>query len=478
MRMQRELAEETVIFVSIVKWVLLAGMIGIVVGLSTAGFLKLLSWGIGTAKAHPYYYLVLPLGLFVSALLVKYLAKDAEGHGTEKVIEAVHKRFGEIKLKVVPVKVLATIITIATGGSAGKEGPSAQIGSGLSSWIANFLRFTKIDRKKLVICGISAGFSAVFGTPIAGAIFGVEVLFVGSILYEVLLPSFIAGIVAYHVAAMFGIEHLHSIIFSIPEFNQVFLLKVIIAGVFFGLVAFLIINLFKYIDKISHKVRIWTPLKAFLAGILLVILAHTVSTQYLGLGLDTIDSALSGAHIIWYAFLMKAIFTGITLSFGGSGGIITPLFFIGAAAGSLFGQMSGLDTGVFAAIGFVAILAGATNTPIAASIMALELFGTGIAPYAALACVIAFLMTGHRSVYPSQVLSTTKSAALTGSIGKEMENIESNVEFHDVGDMFKRWGEETKHTVRFKEIQEIVDQISLEKLLQKDKKPFWKRKKE
>ena len=123
--MHKHLAEETIIFASIVKWVFLAGLIGIVVGLSTAGFLRLLSWSIGTAKTHPYYFLLLPLGLFLSALLVKYLAKDAEGHGTEKVIEAVHKRFGEIKLRVVPVKVLATIITIATGGSAGKEGPSA-----------------------------------------------------------------------------------------------------------------------------------------------------------------------------------------------------------------------------------------------------------------------------------------------------------------------------------------------------------------
>src|SRR5208283_2868435 len=143
-----------------------------------------------------------------------------------------------------------------------------------------------------------------------------------------------------------------------------------------------------------------------------VVLAWIFSKQYLGLGLDTIQLTLSGGDIVWYAFILKIIFTMITLSLGGSGGIITPIFFIGATAGSLFATTLGLDRATFAAIGLVGLLAGATNTPIAASIMAMELFGPQIAPYAAVACVVSFLIAGHRSVYPSQVLAIRKSASV------------------------------------------------------------------
>ncbi|HUL36262.1 MAG TPA: chloride channel protein, partial [Thermodesulfobacteriota bacterium] len=167
---------------------------GAIVGLSTTVFLKTLNWSTEFCSHFTYYFFLVPIALFTSALMIKYLAPDAEGHGTEKVIEAIHKNSGKIKPIVVPIKLIATIITLALGGSAGKEGPCAQIGAGLSSIFADILRVDDHDRRKLVICGISAGFAAVFGTPIAGSIFGIEVLFVGSILYEVLLPSFIAGI--------------------------------------------------------------------------------------------------------------------------------------------------------------------------------------------------------------------------------------------------------------------------------------------
>ena len=174
--MKRRLKEETILFISVVKWVFLASVIGIIVGLSTTIFLKALNWSVAFTNQQPFYFLLLPIGLFLSAVLTKYLAPDAEGHGTEKVIEAVHKHSGKIKAAVVPVKIAATIITLASGGSAGKEGPCAQIGAGLSSVFADLFKFNESERRKLVICGISGGFAAVFGTPIAGAIFGVEVL--------------------------------------------------------------------------------------------------------------------------------------------------------------------------------------------------------------------------------------------------------------------------------------------------------------
>jgi H+/Cl- antiporter ClcA len=394
--------------------------VGVIVGFSTAVFLKLLEGSIAYTGGFKYYFLLLPVALFISALIVRYLAPDAEGHGTEKVIEAVHRHSGKIKPLVVPVKLVATIITIALGGSAGKEGPCAQIGAGLSSVFASFLRFDDQDRKKLVICGISAGFATVFGTPIAGAIFGVEVLVVGSLLYDVLLPSFVAGIVGYQVSSALGITYFHEPLSFVPMFSGLVFLKVCIGGLLFGACSFALIEVLHYSERVSKKIRIWRPYKGLIGGTILVILALIFSTSYLGLGLETIKSSLEGESIFAGAFLLKILFTSITLSFGGSGGIVTPIFFVGATAGNAFSYMLGADPAVFAAIGMVSLLAGAANAPISASIMAVELFGPSIGPYAAISCIISFLMTGHRSVYPSQMFATAKSSSIVVPKGKEM----------------------------------------------------------
>jgi H+/Cl- antiporter ClcA len=425
--MRRRLKEETILFISVIKWVFLASIIGAIVGLSTTLFLNALSLISSIGSTFPYYFLFLPLALFLSVVAVKYLAPEAEGHGTEKVIEAIHKRFGKINPAVVPVKVAATLLTLAAGGSVGKEGPCAQIGGGLSSLFADIFRFDNSDRKKLVICGISAGFAAVFGTPIAGAIFGVEVLFVGNILYSVLLPSFISGIISYQVSSALGITYFYHPINFAPVFTEAFFLKVVFAGIFFGLCSALMIEVLKLVEKMAKRVKVWKPLLGAIGGLILIGLTFIFSKDYLGLGLETIQNTLSGAKIVWYAFLLKMIFTSITLSFGGSGGIVTPIFFVGATAGVLFGQIFHLDTSTFASIGLVSLLAGAANTPIAASIMAVELFGPKIAPYATVACVVSFLMTGHRSVYPSQMLAMKKSASLTLGDSMEMEDVVVNI---------------------------------------------------
>ena len=263
-----------------------------------------------------------------------------------------------------------------------------------------------------------------FGTPIAGAIFGVEVLFVGGMLYDVLLPSFVAGIVAFQVSTSLGITYFHEPVQFVPQFSSLFFIKVCGAGIFFGLCSLLLIETLKLFERLSHRITIWPPLKGAIGGILLVALSLGFSTRYLGLGLDTIKEALEGGTQPGGAFLLKILFTAITLGFGGSGGIITPIFFVGATAGSVFGGVFGFNSAVFAAIGMVALLAGAANTPISASIMAIELFGPEIGPYAAVACVVSFLMTGHRSVYPSQVLNLTKSSALEVAHGREMRALQ------------------------------------------------------
>lgn len=420
---RRIIVEQGTLLLSLLKWTALAAIVGVLVGASTALFLTLLTRGIDFMNRHPYYFLLLPVALFLSSLLVQRLAPQAEGHGTEKVIWALHKQEGRIDPKVVPVKLLATIITIASGGSAGKEGPCAQIGAGLASVFANLMRLSPYDRKKLVICGIAGGFAGVFGTPVAGALFAVEVLFLGQLLYDVLYPSFVAGVVAYHVTTRLGIHYFHHTITFVPALDELVFLKVLLSGLFFGVIALMMILLLEAIEGLFKKWRIWKPWKAAAGGVLLVALVFAIGQSYLGLGLSGLEQAVQGRGLPTGAFFWKSLTTAITLGSGGSGGILTPVFFIGAAAGDLWGQLMSMDRGTFAAIGMMAVLAGATNTPIAASVMAIELFGPALASYAAVACVTCFLITGHRSVYPSQIIGVAKSESIQVDLESEIGEV-------------------------------------------------------
>jgi len=423
--MKKSITEESILLISIFKWFIVASLIGVVVGFSTTIFLTCLNWSSSRLGENPSFFLLLPLALALSSYITKYLAPEAEGHGTEKVIEAVHRSDGEIKAIVVPIKLVTTVITLACGGSAGKEGPCAQIGGGLASIIGNLFHFDKADRKKLVICGISAGFASVFGTPIAGAIFGIEVLFIGGIMYEVLLPTFIAGVMSYQVSSALGVSYFYHRIDFVPAFTELFFIKVLLAGILFGVCSLILIESLNLFQRLAEKITWWAPLKGLLGGTVLILLTLFLSADYLGLGLGTIEATLAGSRVIWYAFAAKIIFTCITLTFGGSGGIVTPVFFVGATFGSILAAILGVDPATFAAIGMVALLAGAANTPIAASILAVELFGSKIAPYAAVACVTSFLMTGHRSVYPSQIFAIMKSSSFRDQTGKEVTDAQA-----------------------------------------------------
>jgi H+/Cl- antiporter ClcA len=434
--MKKHSIEQVGVFISTTKWLILSSIIGIIIGASVTFFLKALQIS-ETSQSYlpfPHYYL-LPFGLMLTVWLVRTFAPDAKGHGTEKVIEAVHKKSGKIELAVIPVKLFATIVTIFSGGSAGKEGPGAQIGAGMASATSDFFHFNKNDRKTLVVCGIGAGFATVFGTPLAGAIFGLEVLVVGVIKYDVLLPSFIAGFSAFTTAQFLGIEYTYfNINFVQPiDLNLLLIGKVILAGIFFGLISDITITMLKRISRLLEKIPLHSYTKAFSAGLFLILLSFIVGDQYFGLGLTTINTLLQSnttvpQDIPWYSFLLKTIFTALTLGSGGSGGIVTPIFYIGATSGHWFGTFIDGNLPFFAALGFVSVLAGTTNAPIAATIMAMELFGLDVAHYAAISIVISFIITGHRSVFPSQLLAMKKSDFLKIDPGEDISQAQVKVE--------------------------------------------------
>lgn len=435
--MKKHLMEQSYVFASLTKWILLSSLMGVVIGALITLFLKILSMAENSRDVLPFpYYFTLPFALVITVYVIKKLAPKAEGHGTEKVIEAIHKSDGKVDIAVLPVKVLATVISIFSGASVGKEGPGAQLGAAASSYVATLFRFNAHDRKKLVICGISAGFASVFGTPIAGAIFGIEILIVGTIMYDVLLPSIIAGFTAFLTAQYLGAEYsyfaLHNYYTDIP-IDLYFILMVVLAGLFFGIVTDLFITFLHAVQRFIKNLKWHWLLKPFVAGLLLAALSYFIGDRYLGLGFDTIRTSLSPFEATesgyWYDTIGKMFFTALSLGGGASGGIITPVFYIGAASGNLFGHLVGEHIAFFSALGFVSVLAGATNAPIAAIIMAGELFGLEVAHYAAVTAVISFLMTGHRSVFPSQILAMKKSQHLKIKLGEEIENVE--IDYHD-----------------------------------------------
>jgi len=432
--MRKHIVEQTVLLASVAKWLFLSSIIGALIGALVALFLNILSYSQESRDLLPLpYYFTLPFAFALTVFIVKKFAPDAEGHGTEKVIEAIHKHSGRIKVITIPIKLAATVLTIFAGGSVGKEGPAAQIGAAASSLFASIFSFSDRDRKKLVICGIGAGFAAVFGTPIAGAIFGVEVLVIGVIMYDVLLPSIIAGFSSFMVARALGVDYSY---FEVVNYTYIgldweIILDVVLAGLFFGAISVIFILILQQVHEYIKSIKLNSVLKAFLGGVVIVILTLIFSDAYLGLGFETIKNSLSTDKLIfdtitWYDFILKMIFTALSLGSGGSGGIITPIFYIGATSGNFFGYIIDGNIPFFAALGFISLLSGTTNAPIASIIMAMELFGIELAQYAALTSIISYLIAGHRSVFSSQILFLKKSDHLDIKLGQEIDKTEVN----------------------------------------------------
>jgi H+/Cl- antiporter ClcA len=404
--------EHIVLIASTSKWILLSVLVGTLAGSASALFLTLLSSATSFRISHPWLLWFLPLcGFTVGYIYYKWGTVIEKGNNL--ILDNIHKPSGVIPILMLPMILFSTVLTHLFGGSAGREGTAVQMGGALASWVANRLSLRSEDIRLTLMAGMSAGFGAVFGTPLAGAVFGMEVQSVGSIRYEGIIPCLIASIVGDLVCRWWGVGHTHYKQSPAVLFNVWLFSKLIIAGIVFGLAALLFSELTHAISENFKRLISWPPLRPVIGGFIIIALTYLVGSQdYLGLSLPLLTASTDGSRISNYAFLFKIIFTAITLGTGFKGGEVTPLFVIGATLGHVVGIVMGESPELFAAIGFVAVFGAAANTPIACLLMGIELFGGEIALPYGVACILAYVFSGHRGIYLAQTIDSPKSKTL------------------------------------------------------------------
>ncbi|MCE5233896.1 MAG: chloride channel protein [Mizugakiibacter sp.] len=410
------IAEPVVMLATVVQWLVLSILTGAVVGVGCSAFLRVLFATEGHVYAAPWWLqasLLLAGGL-ANGLLLHYGYRLGRSGLQDSPIVAVNEQHGKMPFRTLWVKPAAALITLGCGGSAGKEGPCSHIGASLAAGIGRTLRLNSELRKRLVACGVSAGFASVFGTPIAGAIYGVEMLAIGRIRHDFLFPGIVAGVTAFEVSKSLGVPYpVYRVDFA-GDFTQWLFLKTVLIGILCGAAAWVFVELLQAAKRLFGMFRdrhaLWPPLVPLLGGAVLAVLILIVPTDYLGLSLPMMEGALHGQPMPYPGFLWKALLVAITLGSGFYGGIVTPQFVIGAVLGGAFAHLFGLAPAQGAAVGLTAVVASASNAPIAAILMGVELFGAGSLLHVAGACVAAYLVIGHRSVYPAQQIAYTKSS--------------------------------------------------------------------
>jgi H+/Cl- antiporter ClcA len=411
-------------------WSAVIAPMAAVVGSLCALFLWSLDWATRTRFAHPALLFALPLAGLVMGLAYRWKGGPVEG-GNNLIVEQIHEPGGGVPLRMAPFVLVATVVTHLFGGSAGREGAAVQIGGSLASAFGKLFRFDPARTRILLMAGIAAGFGAVFGTPVAGAVFALEVLTLGQVRYEALIPCLAAALVGDWTCQAWGIVHTaYAVRTAASGLQPLLLAKVAVAGVAFGLVGLGFAEAQHRLSALFKRLIPFAPLRPAVGGLLVIALVLGLGTRaYLGLGVwspnpadPTILGFFDADRVDHWSWLLKILFTVVTLGSGFKGGEVTPLFFIGAALGNALAWGLGAPTDLFAALGFVAVFAGAANTPLACTIMGVELFGGGQTAYLAVACFTAYLCSGHSGVYLSQRLGVAKSegdAALTGGTLRE-----------------------------------------------------------
>jgi H+/Cl- antiporter ClcA len=406
----------------LLRWTALAVPVAALAGSATALFLWALDEVTKLQWAHPQLLWFLPVGGVVVGLLYHYLGKGSD-KGNNLLIDEIHEPGGGVPTRMAPLVLTGTLMTHLCGGSAGREGTAVQMGGSLADMLVRLFRLGHESRRLMLMCGIAAGFGAVFGTPLTGAIFAMEVLVIGRVQYDALIPVLIASVVGDATCSAWGIHHTvyHLDVVanagSHAPLEALLLGKVALAGIAFGLGGRFFSEMTHRMQRGFAKLIPYEPLRPALGAVIVIALVYLMGTRdYLGLGVTpppdgqvSIVTSFESGGASPLSWLWKTIFTAVTLSSGFKGGEVTPLFFIGSTMGNALGALMHEPVALFAALGFIAVFAGAANTPLACTVMGIELFGAHYAVYFAVACFVSYFFSGHAGIYRAQRLGVPKN---------------------------------------------------------------------
>ena len=389
------------------QWLVICALIGLFSGSASAFFLVALEWVTQIREHHTWIIWLLPIGGLMIGLLYHYYGASVV-KGNNLLLEEYENPQQPIPFKMAPLVLIGTLITHLVGGSAGREGTAVQMGGAIADRFSNWLQLDKNDRKTILILGISGGFASVFGTPLAGALFALEVVYFSKINIKSVILSFIVAYTAYYTVEFWQVQHTHYTIATLPEMNGIYLLWTIGTGILFGLAALLFSRTAHYWSRLFSRHIPYAPIRPLIGGTILALTVYCCdTTKYIGLGVPEIVKAFSTPNES-YDFLLKILFTGFTLGAGFKGGEVTPLFFVGATLGSALSVIVPLPIALLAGMGFVAIFSGATHTPIACTVMGMELFGIESGIFIGIACIVAYFASGSIGIYHSQIVKGPK----------------------------------------------------------------------
>ena len=401
---------------NLIKWLLLAVLTGLTVGFISSLFARALKFVTTYRTEHFWVFFLLPAAGLVIVFLYQKLGQD-DG-GTNQVLSTIRSQ-DDVPFHSAPLIFISTILTHFAGGSAGREGAAIQLGGSIGNGIGKLFHFDDKDKHIMIMCGMSACFSALFGTPMAAAIFSMEVVSVGIMYYAALVPCVISSLVAHGIAVSFGISQELFLIDSIPSFGignavRISVLAILCAGIsiLFCVMLHQSEALYKHFFKNPY-------VKVFVGGCIVIVLTLLVGNQnYNGTGVNIIAQCIDGT-VRPEAFLLKMIFTAATLGAGYKGGEIVPSFFTGAAFGCLFGNLLGFSPALCTAVGMAAVFCGVTNCPITSLLISFELFGYDGMPYFLLAVAFSYMLSGYFGLYHSQKIIYSKYK--TNYINKKTE---------------------------------------------------------
>ena len=391
-----------------IQWIVICALIGFISGSASAFFLVSLEWVTQIREHNTWVIWLLPIGGLIIGLLYHYYGASVV-KGNNLLLEEYENPQKLIPFKMAPLVLIGTLITHLVGGSAGREGTAVQMGGAIADRFSNWFQLDKIDRKTILILGISAGFASVFGTPLAGALFALEVVYFSKINFKSVVLSFAVAYAAYYTVELWQVQHTHYSISYLPEINEMNIVWTMGTGILFGLAAMLFSRTTHFWSQLFSKYIHYAPIRPLIGGaVLAIILFYIGTTKYIGLGVPEIVNAFSTPNKS-YDFLIKILFTSFTLGAGFKGGEVTPLFFVGATLGSALSVIVPLPIALLAGMGFVAVFSGATHTPIACTVMGIELFGIESGLFIVIACVVAYFTSGAVGIYHSQIVKGPKS---------------------------------------------------------------------